>query len=300
MPALQTPISLTLAQIAQFQSQGYLILENLLTSAQVDQISDRFDPLFDTQFETGIYPDEWYGRPGLSQPNATRQMTGLWRCDRTLASYTLSLEIARLNATLMVWDGARYAFDACWIKPPDAPEVSFHRNNTYVSSVDPATVITCWIALSDATAAAGTLEIAPGSHQWKCSDTVRFLHAPQNDYRAPLWQAAIEAGVENPQIVPIELPLGSAIFFHGNLWHGSGRNRTAGQTRRSLSITALPAATQFQPLGIGTGYIFSRYRRIRDLSMDDSFFPILWQKDGDRTPFLQEYCQDALLPELKP
>ena len=156
-------------------------------------------------------------------------------------------------------------------------------------------MITCWIALSDATAAAGTLEIVPGSHQWQCSDTVRFLHAPREDYRTPLWQAAAEAGIENPEIMPIELPPGSAIFFHGNLWHGSGGNQTTDQTRRSLSITALPLATQFQPLGIGTGYIFSRYRRMGDLAMDDSFFPVLWQQDGDRTPFLREYCQDALV-----
>ena len=125
MNAVQTPMAWTLDQMAQFQSQGYLILDNLLVPDQIKQISDRFDPLFDTQFETGIYPDEWYGRPGLSQPNATRQMTGLWRCDRTLASYTLSREIARLSATLMGWNGARYGFDACWIKPPDAPTLPF-------------------------------------------------------------------------------------------------------------------------------------------------------------------------------
>jgi len=36
-------------------------------------------------------------------------------------------------------------------------------------------------------------------------------------------------------------------------------------------------------------YIYSRYRRADDLTMDESFFPILWTQDGYRTPFLASY-----------
>lgn len=294
MPALHTQLSFTADQIAFFQTHGYLTLDNVLTAEHVDQISDRFDPLFDTQFETGIYPDEWYGRPGLSTPNATRQMTGLWRCDRTIASYSLSSELTRLNATLMGWDGGRYGLDTCWIKPPDAPAVSFHRNSTSVSVLDPPTIITCWIALGNATADAGTLELAPGSHRWNSSDTVRFLHAPQDDYRTPLWKAAQDAGIDNPDIIPVELSPGSCVFLHGDLWHGSNRNQSDTKTRRSFAVSTLPVQTQFQDPGIGTGYIFNRYRRMGDRTLDESFYPILWTQDGYRTPFVDDYCHDTL------
>ncbi|MEL6553783.1 MAG: phytanoyl-CoA dioxygenase family protein [Cyanobacteria bacterium J06621_11] len=305
MSSLQTRLSFTPEQIAQFQEQGYLIVENLLSSAQVEQLIQRFEPLFNTQFETGIYPDEWYGRPGLSEPNSTQYMAGLWRCDRTAAAYALSGEIARLNATLMGWDGGRYGIDACWIKPPNAPEVSFHRNNTYVSVLDPSAIVTCWIGLSHVVAEAGTLEIVPGSHRWRCSDTVRFLHvpihapthAPREDYRAPLLQAAKEAGVTNLEITKIEISPGSAVFLHGDLWHGSGRNRTRSQTRRSFAVSTLPARAQFQPLGVGAGYIFNRYRNLMgDQTLDESFYPILWTKKGYKTAFVENYCRDVLAP----
>lgn len=282
--------SLSADQIRQFHAQGFLVVDNVLALETVTEISDRLNPLFATQFETGIYPDEWYGRPGLSQPNATRQMTGLWRCDRTVARVSLSQDIARLNATLMGWSAARYGLDTCWIKPPDAPAVSFHRNNTYASALDPATLITCWIALSACRSGAGTLEVAPGSHRWRCGDRVRFLHAPRDDYRAPLWQAAAEAGVQSPEIVPIELAAGSAVVLHGDLWHGSDQNRSATDTRSSFAISSLPGQVKFQPPGVGTGYIFDRYRRINDLTLDDSFYPVLWSETGDRTPFLKDYC----------
>lgn len=287
-------IAFTSEQIQQFQEQGFLVLEQFLAPELVDRVAARLDPLFATQLETGIYPDEWHGRPGLNQPNATRQMSGLWRCDRTVASLSLSAEIARLNATLMGWSGSRLATDSCWIKPPTAPAVLFHRNNTAVSTIAPATLVTCWMALTDTTATMGSLEVAPASHRWPSRDEFRFLHAPSEDYRLPLWQAAQTAGIEAPEIQPIALPAGGCVFLHGDLWHGSGPNRSD-RTRRSMAVSTLPAQAQFQPPGVGVGYIFSRYRRIGDLAMDESFFPILWTATGYRTPMVDAYCQDGLL-----
>jgi len=293
------PVQLSDAQIDQFQAQGFLVLEKFLDLEIVDRIDARLDPLFATQLETGNYPDEWHGRPNLSLPHATRQMSGLWRCDRTIASLSLSAEIARLNATLGGWTGGRLATDSCWIKPPDAPEVLFHRNNTAVSCIDPPTVITCWISLANA--AAGALEFVPGSHRWSCRDRFQFLHAPPGDYRQPLWDAAIEAGFEpsrtqaqiQAQIQTAEIPVGGCIFMQGNLWHGSGRNLTD-QTRRSFSISTMPASAQFQPLGVGQGYIYGRYRSRGDQAIDESFFPILWTQEGYCSPMVKAYCEDVL------
>jgi phytanoyl-CoA hydroxylase len=32
--------------------------------------------------------------------------------------------------------------------------------------------------------------------------------------------------------------------------------------------------------------------------MDESFFPVLWTEDGDRTPLAIDYCDDALTSGL--
>lgn len=265
------PIELSSTQINQFREQGFLVLEKLLNLDRVTQIDDRLDPLFATRFETGIYPDEWHGRPGLSRPEATRQMVGMWRCDRTVASLSLSAEIARLNATLAGWSGGRLAMDSCWIKPPNAPAVLFHRNSTLVSCIAPSEIVTCWIALSETTKEMGTLELIPGSHRWTGQDQFRFLHAPETDYRQPIW----DLGIPDPDILAIELSPGDCVFLQGDLWRGSNCN-LSDRTRRSIAISTLPSDAQFQPIGVGTGYIFSRYRRLDSLEMDESFFPILW------------------------
>jgi phytanoyl-CoA hydroxylase len=82
---LYQPIKFSDAEIDQFWQQGFLVLDRLLPSDIAAKIDDRLDPLFATQLETGIYPDEWHGRPGLSQPQATRQMVGMWRCSQPVA-----------------------------------------------------------------------------------------------------------------------------------------------------------------------------------------------------------------------
>ncbi|MUG91829.1 phytanoyl-CoA dioxygenase family protein [Scytonema sp. UIC 10036] len=292
------PVQLSDELVHQFREQGFLILDKFLDLELVDQINTRLDLISGSQYETGTCPDEFHGRTGSSQPNAVQQITNVWRCDRTIASFSFSAEIARLNATLGGWVGARFALDNCWVKPPGSSEVAFHRNRAYVSCIDPSSVITCWIALTDLIPEAGTLEVASQSHQWVCSDQVRFLHAPVEDYRQPLRTAAFQAGVKHPEIIQLTIPRGGCVFIHGDLWRGLGKNTTQEQKSRSFAVSSFPMHAQFQPPGVGYGYIFERYRMIGSLEMDESFFPILWTPNGYRTPMVEVYCQDALVPSV--
>ena len=46
---------------------------------------DRFPRVFAGKFDTGIYPDEWYWREGMSLPDVTRHMGNAWKSDLTIA-----------------------------------------------------------------------------------------------------------------------------------------------------------------------------------------------------------------------
>mgnify|MGYP001801588939 CR=1 FL=1 len=67
-------VDLSPEQISQFREDGFLILENFLPSEFVGQLVSRLSPLFHGEFETGIYPDEWHWRPGMSLSDITREM----------------------------------------------------------------------------------------------------------------------------------------------------------------------------------------------------------------------------------
>jgi ectoine hydroxylase-related dioxygenase (phytanoyl-CoA dioxygenase family) len=91
-------------------------------------------------------------------------------------------------------------------------------------------------------------------------------------------------------LVPIEVPAGGCVFHAGGTWHGSDVNPSS-KPRRSLVSHCLSSAARFHPTEVS--YIYSRYRRTGDLTMDESFFPILWTQDGYRTPFLAGYVAQA-------
>ena len=287
------PIELTPEQIAQFQADGFLILENFLPSTLIPQLIERMNPLFYGKFETGIYPDEWYWRPQLSLPDVTREICNAWKCDLKIASLVLSAEIGRLTATLAGWSGARIGQDSMWIKPPGAKPVAMHQDGAYIDYLTPPHMMTCWIALNDATLADGTLVYAKGSHKWTLLQTEGEFHAPIKDYRWAMRQAAVRANVAEPELVVVEVPAGGCAFHHGRTWHGLAQTTRTDKTFHSIGLHTIPAEARFHPTN-KAGYIYGRYKRVGDTTMDESFFPILWTQKGYRTPFLADYCADAL------
>lgn len=288
------PIQLTESQCQQFQEDGFLILENFLPLDLTEQIIQRAEPLFAGNFETGIYPDEWHWRPGLSRPDITRQMCNAWKCDLTVASLVLSAEVGRISATLAGWSGARIGQDCLWMKPPGATEIAIHQDGTYIDYLSPPEMMTCWMALNDATIADGTLVYVKGSHKWNLVEFNGEFHVPSQDYRTAMLQAAEQAGVVEPELVFVEVPAGGCAFHHGRTWHGLCKTTRTEGMFHSLSVHTLPSVAQFHPTNPPT-YIYGRYRRFGDLEMDESFFPIVWTEEGYRSPCLTNYCQDGLL-----
>jgi ectoine hydroxylase-related dioxygenase (phytanoyl-CoA dioxygenase family) len=276
---------------ARFREDGFLVIERLLPEPAIESLRGRFEKLFRGEFDTGIFPDEWYWREGMSLPDVTRHMGNAWKSDRTIASLALSRCLGRLAARLMGWEGARLGQDTIWWKTPGAKEIALHQDDTYMSYLDPPETATCWFALDDTRKSAGTIEYVKGSHRWPLNPDIGDFHAPERDYRSPAL-AARAAGIADPEIVALEVPAGSCVVHAGRIWHGSGRNLSGEAMRRSIGVHLLRAGTRFRESG--AGYIYGRYKRIGDTAMDESFFPITWRSDGYRTPFLEAYAADAL------
>ena len=278
-------LQLTEAQIEQFSTDGFLILERFLSAEEVMLARARFESLFRGEFETGLYPDEWNWRAGRDPEDRTRQICNGWKSDRTIARIVLKEEVGRLCATLAGWPGARIGQDNVLWKPPGAKALGFHQDDSYCQWVVPKGFTTFWMALDDTTAAGGTIEYARGSHRWGVFPKIRQFHAPE-DYREALESAAQSVGAR-VELVPVEVPAGGCAIHAGGTWHGSDTNRTQ-QPRRSLVTHCLAAEARFHPTEVS--YIYSRYHRVGDDTMDESFFPILWTKSGYRSAFLEKYC----------
>ena len=83
---------------------------------------------------------------------------------------------------------------------------------------------TCWIALTDADAGNGCLEVLPGSHSGPLHPHAATEGRPQ-DKGIP--------GMEAVDALAVPMKAGEAMIIHPALIHGSGRNRT-GQPRMAL------------------------------------------------------------------
>lgn len=277
-------IELEPGHVEAFARDGFVVVENALDAATIERARARFAPLFRGEFETGLEPDEWNWRDGRDRPDLTRQICNAWKADTVIAEIVLREDVGRACAVLRGWRGARINQDNVIWKPPGARALGFHQDDSYQGWIVPGELMTCWITLDDTRADQGTIEYVRGSHVWAVAPMIDQFHAPDDPLK-DLLVAAARAGVAQPEIVPIEVPAGSAVLHHGRTWHGSRSNAGAGH-RRAVVSHCCSSEAAFHPTTIAP--VYGRYRRHGTLAMDESFFPITWREDGYRSPIAQQ------------
>src|SRR5918996_1065762 len=277
--------SFTPEQVEAFQRDGFLIVqEGLVSEDALERLRDRYLELFDEVYETGIRPDEVNWVPGRDPEDRTRQLCNAWKSDTVVAAQVLSERTGRLAAQLMGYRGVRILQDNVLWKPPGTKAIGFHQDSSYADYLVPPEMVTCWMSLHDTAADAGPLAFVPGSHTWPKAPPERAqFHAPED------WLAGVRASApEGTEVetVPVVVKAGGGSFHHGLVWPGSEPNRSGSVARMALVSHMVPVETRFHHENVDVTY--SRYRRRGDLSLDESFFPVMWDETGYRTPWLAE------------
>ncbi|MDX6592884.1 MAG: hypothetical protein QOJ13_2080 [Gaiellales bacterium] len=279
-------------QTQSFERDGFLIIEEgFVDEAQLERLRERFDRIFRQEYETGIRPDEVNWVAGRDPDDRTRQICNGWKADPVLASQVLSERTGELAARLMGYDGVRILQDNCIWKPPGTKSLGMHQDGAYLDYLQPHEMITCWIALDDTSAEAGTMTFVRGSNHWPRSGENRGeFHAPP-DWLEPARRANPEGEDAELDLVPVVVKAGGASFHHHNTFHGSGPNTAGARHRRALISHLLPAHATFDPHYQDP--VYSRYRRRDSMEMDESYFPITWNVDGRRSAWLSELERSA-------
>jgi len=278
------PIQLTKQQVHEFNENGFVVLHSILDNHLIEQSHSRFEKLFAGFFETDIQPDEWNWKAGLDDATLTRQICNAWKSDLTIASIVLRADIGAACALLRNWVGARINQDNIIWKPPGARALGFHQDDSYQNWIVPSEMMTCWITLDDTFADYGTIEYVRGSHRWPVSPPIQQFHAP-DDPLIEMQRAAACVGA-TVDIVPIEVPAGSAVLHHGRTWHGSRAN-CGSAPRRSVVAHCVSSEAVFHKKN--SHAIYSRYKKHQSQEMDESFFPITWRSDGYRSAWIDDF-----------
>jgi ectoine hydroxylase-related dioxygenase (phytanoyl-CoA dioxygenase family) len=279
-------------QIDAYRRDGFVVVESFLSTDEVEAAREHFARAFAHDWETGLRPDEVNYDPDVTPPDKTRQLCNVWKGDRTLAATVLAARNAAFGAALAGLPGLRLIQDNAIWKPPSGKALLCHQDAAYVGWLDPPNMTTCWMALDDTSADAGTIYYVRGSNHWPRFPAGGSFHAPDD------WLGYVEEVLpegEEIDLVPIEVAAGGAAFHDGWTFHGSPPNERADRERRAIVSHMVSTDTRWAE-GATPHPVYSKYRRPGELELDEAFFPVLWREDGHRTAWLDAWCAPVPAP----
>ena len=119
--------------------------------------------------------------------------------------------------------------------------VRWHQDSPYFY-LSPHLHVTAWVALSDASVAAGCMHVLPGSHRWGA-----FEHDDKPDPMNMIRRGqGISGRFDHETGVPIPVEPGQMSLHHTDLVHASGGNQT-NDRRLGYAISYIPASVK--PIG---------------------------------------------------
>ena len=189
-----------------------------------------------------------------------------------LARVVLSKKIGQLVASLQNWNSTRLNQDSLIWVVRGAGSVACHQDNPYQDWHTPGKVITAWIPLEDTSKEGATLEYLIGSHKNGTTKRLNKFFTNQS-YRSISKKLLSNADKFGRHYVVAKK--GSVVFHHGDMWHGSGFNKTK-QDRITLSIHFMNGNSKFHNR-IKNPH-FNHYKILNSSKMDETFFPVTWHK----------------------
>ncbi len=235
--------AVTAGDIAQFHEQGYLIVRDAFTQAEVaaalDGLVDLIDgknPEFrDLQFENAAAAklDQLTAE---EKQDAIRKLFYMASYDNRLWSLTKHSKLMSVLKRMIGSDELKMFQDMALLKPPRiGREKPWHQDMAYFNLPLETTVVGVWIALDEATADNGCMMVIPGSHK----------KGAQIHFRRRDWQIC-DTDVARGVALSVPLKPGSCLLFHGLIHHGTPANRTD-QRRRALQYHYCSAHVEEMP-----------------------------------------------------
>lgn len=225
-PLLSDLSSLSDAQCASFEKNGYLVLKHMVAPAACDQMlavthEHLHHAILPLEYEANVgYPGapKSLDAPGGKTARRLRHAYQRHSCFQHWAEDGRLLTMLRqLFQESIVLTLAHH--NCVMTKHPQfGTATGWHRDIRYWSFTKPD-LISVWLALGPENAANGGLHVIPGSHRLEISrtqlDNLDFLRpeVPEN-------QALFASGIS------LDLEQGDVLLFHSRLFHAAGKNTT--------------------------------------------------------------------------
>lgn len=258
-------------QIAFYQENGFLILENFLAPTEIDELRAAVS---EAVAQMGKQKIAGEGNKDLVEGETYYdrvfvQRVNLWKINPVIKKYFLAANLGEMLCRLTGASGMRMWHDQTLQKQPWANPTAWHLDNPYWSFHSPQ-AISIWIALDEATLQNGCLYYLPGSHKLARYDNVDigqnmdalFRHYPE---------------FKNIEPVAAIMKAGDAGLHGGLTAHAAGPNMTP-RWRRAMTCAYMPEGARFngQQNILSDEYVAKL--KIGDLLNDENQNPLLWPK----------------------
>lgn len=227
-------------QIEKFWENGFLIVEGLLTEAEVDVLRLQVDLVaggnaahIDKKL-LQVEPDVEAGKEAADTYAASlRKMSHVAFHDPVFEAHARNPKVLDVIESLLGADLKLYQ-DQVFMKPPKVgSRQRYHQDMPLGFQIDPPDMVTCWAALDEATVENGCLWMLPGTHK-------------NGIIEQDVWQQTEEQALAGDlgEEVPVPLKAGSCGFHHGLVLHSSRPNLTD-RSRRGYATHYVSARCRY-------------------------------------------------------
>ena len=227
---------LTSDQARQFDDEGWFVLENAFTAAEMNAVAAAIDPI--EQKVEAFLREQKDGRFFIAKADAITFTTHLVAKSSSLREFArhrvfqdICHDIVGAHARLY-WDQAVYK------KPGNPEEFPWHQDNGY-TFIEPQQYLTCWVALNDATIDNGCPCVAPGLHKLGTLE----------HWSSPVGLACLKS-VDRSVAAPVRK--GSIVVFSSLTPHRTGPNLTQ-DVRKAYILQYAPDGARAYRDPVGSG-----------------------------------------------
>ncbi|HEY0827322.1 MAG TPA: phytanoyl-CoA dioxygenase family protein [Bacilli bacterium] len=225
---------LTGEQIDFYRTNGFVQVNNVLTSSEVDELTEYMTEAMLSKDENSIKTDKEDG----SYYRVLNQKVNTWRDHAGMARYTTHPKLARMALELSGASGIRLFHDhALWKMPKDSKPTPWHQDFVYWPMNEQG-ALSIWLTVDDVDQNNGCMMFVPGSHKVGKLTGIDLVN-PQN-----IFDFVQGTELENRKPVIVPMKKGSCTFHHGLTFHYAHANVT-NEPRRVLAIIYMPDGTTY-------------------------------------------------------
>lgn len=255
-------------QIAAYERDGFLILENFVTADSCDRLRARaaelvreFDPsvvsIFSTHEQTRtsddyflesgdkirfLFEEDAFNPDGTLKQSKEQSINkighALHDLDPVFDRFSRATDIEQLICDLGVHDPLLLQSMYIFKQPRIGGEVICHQDASFLYT-EPLKIVGLWFALEDASIENGCLWAIPGGH--KLGLKSRFMRAADGGTR---FEVLDSSPWPEEKLVPFEVRKGTLIVLHPLLPHLSRENRSA-KSRHAYTLHIIDASVKY-------------------------------------------------------